>query len=68
MYNVIMKRKDVEQKLRKLGWWSGRHGGSHDIWTNGMMTTQVPRHKEINELTAKSILKKARINPPVEDE
>ncbi len=68
MYSVIMKRKDVEQKLRKLGWWSDRHGGSHDIWTNGMMTTQVPRHKEINELTAKSILKKARINPPMEDE
>ncbi len=68
MYSVIVKKKDVESKLNKYGWWLARHGSSHDIWTNGKMTTQVPRHREINELTAKSILKNARRNPLSDEE
>ncbi len=63
MYNHIMKKKDVEASLGKYGWWLDRHGSSHDIWTNGEVTTQVPRHRDINEYTAKSILKKAKTNP-----
>lgn len=58
-----MKKKDVEKKLKKAGWWLARHGGNHDIWTNGELTNQVPRHPEINELLAKSIVKLAEKHP-----
>lgn len=64
MYYDNVKKKDVENRLREYGWWLERHGSSHDIWTNGEITTQLPRHREINALTAKSILKKTKANPP----
>ncbi len=30
-----MKRRDLEKKLAELGWRFERHGGNHDVWTNG---------------------------------
>ena len=38
-----------------------RHGGSHDVWTNGQEEEPVPRHAEINENLARKILKKAGV-------
>ena len=48
-----MKKRDLEKKLSQQGWWLDRHGGNHDIWTNGEIYEPVPRHPEINELLAK---------------
>jgi mRNA interferase HicA len=61
-----MKKTDLERQLSKFGWKFSRHGGSHDIWTNGEKNESVPRHREINEYTAKKILKTAQDNPPKE--
>ena len=61
-----MKKRDLEKKLSKLGWYFKHHGGNHDIWTNGQIFESVPRHPEINELLARKILKKAMSNPPQE--
>jgi len=58
-----MKKVDVEKQLRKLGWYLARHGGNHDIWTNGIDTTEIPRQREVNEFTAKAIIKIAKENP-----
>jgi mRNA interferase HicA len=58
-----MKKRDIERRLQKAGWWLARHGGNHDIWTNGSMTTQVPRHPEVNEYLARSIVRDAEENP-----
>jgi mRNA interferase HicA len=55
-----MKRKDLENRLKKLGWWFVRHGGNHDMWTNGDRQEPIPRHSEINEKLARSILRKAQ--------
>jgi len=55
-----MKKKDLEKQLKQLGWYFLRHGGGHDIWTNGDKQEPIPRHREINELLAKSILKRAK--------
>ena len=55
-----MKRKDLEKKLKILGWNLMRPGRRHDIWTNDEHEIVVPRHNEINEYTAKSILKMAK--------
>lgn len=52
-----MKRRDLERELRQAGWWLSWHGGKHDIWTNGEEQEAVPRHNEINEYTAKKIIK-----------
>jgi mRNA interferase HicA len=55
-----VKRKDLERKLRELGWEFKKHGGNHDLWQNSDgLQTAVPRHAEVNENLAKSILKKA---------
>lgn len=55
-----MKRRDLEKKLRELGWHLARHGANHDVWTRGECELVVPRHVEINEYTAKAILREAR--------
>jgi mRNA interferase HicA len=54
-----MKRRDLEKRLRSLGWRLVRHGARHDVWFNGEREIVVPRHNEINEYTAKAILKEA---------
>jgi len=53
-----VKKRDLERQLKRLGWWCLRQG-KHEIWTNGEVTLPVPRHKEINEITAKGILRDA---------
>jgi mRNA interferase HicA len=58
-----MKKADLERQLRSLGWWLHRQGGSHEIWTNGEIVKAVPRHREIEERTARSILRVATLNP-----
>ncbi len=55
-----MKRRDLIKKIEAFGCLLVRHGGSHD-WYSNPKTKQsqpVPRHKEINENLAKSIIKK----------
>ncbi|MBN1425912.1 type II toxin-antitoxin system HicA family toxin [Candidatus Fermentibacteria bacterium] len=54
-----MKRTELERRLRHLGWRFLRHGGKHDVWAKGDREVIVPRHNEINEYTAKAILKEA---------
>jgi len=58
-----MKKRDIEKRLKECGWWLARHGGNHDIWTNGKISTQIPRHAEVNELLARSIVKEAQQYP-----
>ena len=53
-----MKQKDLIKLLEKNGWWKEREGGNHIIMTNGTDIEPVPRHKEINEQTAKSIIRR----------
>lgn len=55
-----MKARVLKNQLKALGWWLLREGGDHEIWTNGMDTEQVPRHREIGESLAKKILKTAK--------
>jgi hypothetical protein len=57
-----MKKADVTKILRSLGWWDTGKGKKHEKWTNGELVNMVPRHREINEDTAKSIIKLARAN------
>jgi len=45
--------------MAKLGWRFARHGGRHDVWTNGEREEAIPRHPELNELLARAILRRA---------
>lgn len=59
----FMKLKDLEKLLRHYGWEKYGEGNRHSKWTNGIDKTTVPRHREINEYTARSILKFVSHNP-----
>ena len=53
-----MKRIDLIKMLNRNGWYFLRSGGNHDMYTNGKEKEPIPRHKEINEILAKSIIKR----------
>lgn len=53
-----MKTKDLIALLERNGWKLDRHGGNHDIYTKGTDSETIPRHKEIRENLAKSIIKR----------
>ncbi len=53
-----MKRRLLIRKLESVGFVFERHGGEHDVYRRGNDLEQVPRHKEINEITALKILRK----------
>ena len=56
-----MKRRDIEKALKAAGWQIAP-GGNHDLVTHPDkpgIKIPLPRHKEINEYTARGILKSA---------
>jgi predicted RNA binding protein YcfA (HicA-like mRNA interferase family) len=55
-----MKRIDLIKKITALGAVFVRHGGNHDWYANHKtgVSQAVPRHNEIPEPLAKTILKK----------
>ena len=53
-----MKRKELIRRLEEAGFVLERHGGEHDIYRRGEDAEAVPRHREINEQTARAILRK----------
>ncbi len=50
-----MKHRDLIRELESLGFVKLRSGSRHDIYHDGETAVQVPRHSEINEITAASI-------------
>lgn len=54
-----MKQKDLVNKLQEAGFVFKRHGNEHEIYIRGGTVIAVPRHREINEITARKILKQA---------
>ena len=53
-----MKRKDLVKLLQSNGWRLLRNGANHDIYTNGQKCEPIPRHSEIKEQLAKSIIRR----------
>jgi predicted RNA binding protein YcfA (HicA-like mRNA interferase family) len=54
-----VKRQKLLKEIAKRGAVFVRHGANHDIYENPRtnVSTQVPRHTDINELVAKAIIK-----------
>ena len=57
---VHSKRQVLEKRLRECGWSFLRHGRRHDIWTNGRLVEAIPRHVEINDRLARTIVRRAK--------
>jgi len=55
-----MKREKLLEKVKETGAVFVRHGKKHDIYENPRTHeyAPIPRHPDINEYTAKDILKK----------
>ena len=56
-----MKRRVLIRKLEAAGFVFKEHGGNHDTYVRGSDVEQIPRHRDINEITATRILKKWRL-------
>ncbi|WP_212825715.1 type II toxin-antitoxin system HicA family toxin [Polymorphospora rubra] len=58
-----MKRVDLIRAIARAARRSGvgfdlvREGGSHSIFRYGSQNVVIPRHSEVNELTARAILR-----------
>ncbi len=55
-----MKRRDLIRKIEETGAVFIRHGGKHDWYQNPKtkVAQPIPRHTEINEMLARSIVRK----------
>jgi hypothetical protein len=49
---------DIAREARATGkaWTMLRQGGGHEIWACGETKVSIPRHNEVNELTALRIM------------
>jgi mRNA interferase HicA len=56
-----VKRKDLIKKLEAAGYREARNGNHAIYEQEGRRPVQVPNHREINENTARAILKQAGI-------
>ena len=56
-----MKRKDLIKKLIDNGWWLLRNGANHDLYTNGINSEPLPRHRELDEKLARAIIKRQEL-------
>jgi len=60
-----VKKRDLIKQLRAIAKAADtdlefvREGANHEVWTIGDERLVIPRHREINEHTAKGIIKKA---------
>lgn len=60
-----MKRRELLVRLRSIAKEAGvdfvlvRNGAGHDIYRLGDLAVTMPRHSEINEMTAKGMLRAA---------
>lgn len=64
---IVVKRNDLLRRLAVIAREDGEEltlteGGNHTKVRIGATLLIVPRHKEINEITAKSIIRKAKEN------
>ncbi|MBR0460241.1 MAG: type II toxin-antitoxin system HicA family toxin [Victivallales bacterium] len=55
-----MKRTDLLRIITQNGAVFLRNGGNHDIYLKNNITLVIPRHSEIPELLARSIIKKSQ--------
>ena len=62
MTSVHMKRNDLIRIITQNGAVFLRNGSNHDIYMKNNITLVIPRHSDIPEPLAKSIIRKSQQN------
>jgi mRNA interferase HicA len=52
----LLRRVARMARSRGVAWRLDRQGANHEVWRCGSVEVTVPRHREINEITAIGIL------------
>jgi len=60
---VSVKRRDLIKYLENNGFTILREGANHSIYTNGVMTIPIKRHRQIDRITANELCKQAGLAP-----
>ena len=55
---INMKQRDLIKLFKKAGFEFERHGAEHDVYRRGDDQEEIPRHREINEILAKKLIKR----------
>jgi mRNA interferase HicA len=53
----LKRRIQSAVEARRIAWRLVRQGGRHEVWQCGSTKVTIPLHREINEITARAILK-----------
>ena len=61
---MSVKRKDIIQIFEKNGFSLLREGSKHSIYTDGVRTIPVKRHKQFDRITANELCKQAGLGKP----
>lgn len=56
-----MKHKDLVRLLESNGWQLVREGANHEIYRKGNNIETIPRHKDVSEMLAKTIIKRRHL-------
>ena len=60
---MSVNRRDLIRYLEENGFYLLREGSNHSIYTNGVKTIPVKRHKTLDRITANEICKQAGLSP-----
>jgi len=60
---MSVKRRDLVRYLEQNGFSLLREGGRHSIYSNGVKTVPVKRHRTLDRVTANEICKQAGLQP-----
>jgi mRNA interferase HicA len=60
---MSVKRRDLIRYLEQNGFSLLREGGKHSIYSNGVKTVPVKRHRTLDRITANEICKQTGLQP-----
>jgi len=60
---VSINRRELIKYLEESGFYLLREGGKHSIYTNGIKTIPVKRHRSFDRITANELCKQAGLKP-----
>ncbi|MBT9147793.1 MAG: hypothetical protein DDT32_01558 [Syntrophomonadaceae bacterium] len=60
---MSVKRRELIKYLEENGFYLLREGGKHSIYTNGVKTIPIKRHRTLDRITANELCKQAGLKP-----
>ncbi len=60
---MSVKHRDLVKYLESYGFYLLRDGRKHSIYTNGIKTIPIKRHRTLDKITANELCKQAGLQP-----